>query len=69
VVRAIMDAVGVRDILTKSLRSGNPHNLVRATFNAFDRMESPEQYAERLGADLEVVYSNYSVRKNPTAQA
>ena len=60
-VRAIMDAAGVRNILTKSLGSTNPHNLVRATFQALKSLESPEQFAQRLGKDLDEVLANYTV--------
>jgi len=66
-VRAIMEAVGVHNVLTKSLRSSNPHNVVRATFNALRRLESAEQYATRLGQDVERVYANYQVRPEATS--
>lgn len=62
-VRAIMDSLGVADILTKSLGSTNPHNLVRATFDALDRLESAEQYSIRTGKDLDEVKANYTVRQ------
>lgn len=61
-VRAIMECLGVRNVLTKSLRSSNPHNVVRATMDALHHMESAEQYANRLGKDVEEVYKNYTVR-------
>lgn len=48
-VRAVMDAAGIRDVLTKCLGSRNPLNLVRATFHALQQLESPEQIAARLG--------------------
>jgi small subunit ribosomal protein S5 len=65
-VRAIMEALGVHNVLTKSLRSSNPHNVVRAAFNALRRLESAEQYATRLGQDVERVYANYQVRPDAT---
>jgi len=61
-VRAIMEALGVHNVLTKSLRSTNPHNVVRATFDALSRLESAEQYATRHGQDSDRVYANYTVR-------
>jgi small subunit ribosomal protein S5 len=61
-VRAIMEALGVHNVLTKSLRSTNPHNVVRATFDALEKLESAEQYATRLGKDIDAVYANYTVR-------
>ena len=61
-VRAVMEALGVRNLLTKSLRSSNLHNVVRATFDALDNLESAEQYAARTGQDVERVYSNYTVK-------
>ncbi|MDQ6954360.1 MAG: 30S ribosomal protein S5 [Mariprofundaceae bacterium] len=48
-VRAIMDAVGIRDILTKSQGSRTDLNVVRATFNGLKELESPEQVAARRG--------------------
>lgn len=63
VVRAIMDAAGVKDVLTKCLRSTNPHNLSKAVMNAIHLLESAEQYAVRTGLTTERVYENYEIRK------
>ncbi len=60
-VRALLDASGYHDVLTKVVGSNNPHNVVRATMDALMRLESPEQYAIRLGKQLEDVMANYGV--------
>lgn len=48
-VRAILEAAGVKDVLTKSLRSSNPHNVVRATVVALQSLRSPELIRSRRG--------------------
>ncbi|MDQ6986499.1 MAG: 30S ribosomal protein S5 [Mariprofundaceae bacterium] len=48
-VRAVMDAVGIHDVLTKCLGSRNPLNLIRATFNGLKALETPAQVAMRRG--------------------
>jgi small subunit ribosomal protein S5 len=60
-VRAILDAAGYRNVLTKVIGSTNPHNVVRAVLNALERLESPEQYAVRVGKPVEEVLKNYNV--------
>ncbi len=68
-VRAIMEALGVHNVLTKSLRTSNIHNVVHATFNALHRLESAEQYAARTGQDVEKVLANYTVRPEQVTNA
>lgn len=46
-MRAIFEAVGVHDIVTKSIGSSNPYNLVRATFKALAKIDSPKRIAAR----------------------
>jgi len=48
-LRAVLDAVGIKDVLTKCLGSRNPLNVVRAAFNGLAQLESPEQVAARRG--------------------
>jgi small subunit ribosomal protein S5 len=66
-VRAIMEALGVTDILSKSLRSSNPHNVVRATFAALEQLESLEQYARRIGQDPDQLRPSYTVHHGTPA--
>ncbi len=48
-VRAVLEAAGVRDVLTKTLGTNNPHNVVRATMKALREMRDPEERLRALG--------------------
>ena len=52
-VRAILEAAGVSNILTKSLGSNNPHNVVRAVMNGLENLVDPDVYRRRLGQEIE----------------
>lgn len=52
-VRAVMEAAGVANVLTKSLGTNNPHNVVRATIEGLSRMHSPEYYIRIRSKDVE----------------
>ncbi len=63
-VRAVLEAAGIRDILTKSLGSANVLNVVQATFDALEQLKSPEEEAARRGKDLKDVMPFWERRKN-----
>ncbi len=55
-MRAVLESVGVHDILAKSKGSSNPHNLVKATFNALLEMRDVVTVAEHRGISVEKVF-------------
>jgi small subunit ribosomal protein S5 len=54
-VRAVLEAAGVTDVLTKSLGTNNPVNVVRATMNGLDNMVTAEQVARERGISVEAL--------------
>ena len=54
-VRAVLEAAGVSDVLTKSLGTNNPINVVRATMNGLNELVTAEQAAEERGVPVEAI--------------
>ena len=52
-VRAVVESAGIQNVLTKSLGSANPHNVVRATVAGLDSLKDPAMIARMRGKDLE----------------
>ena len=55
-MRAVLESVGVTDVLAKSKGSSNPHNLVKATIAALGEMRAPAQVAQNRGVSVEKVF-------------
>ena len=54
-VRAVMEAIGIKDIRTKCLRSNNPQNVVSAAFEGLKALRSPEEVARIRGKSVEEI--------------
>jgi len=56
-VRAVLEAVGIHDVLSKSQGSSNPHNVVKASFDALLQLRSAAEVARQRGVSLEKVFN------------
>lgn len=56
-MRAVLESVGITDVLAKSKGSSNPHNLVKATIAALGELRSPAQVAQNRGISVNQVFN------------
>lgn len=73
-IRSVFEAMGVKDVVAKSLGSGNPFTMIQATFDAFESLETPRMVAAKRGLQMqdlgiarEVSEETASVSKPKTA--
>jgi small subunit ribosomal protein S5 len=52
-VRAVMTSAGIQNVLTKSIGSANPHNVIKATFNALSQLRDRNDVAARRGKSVQ----------------
>ncbi|VIO99626.1 30S ribosomal protein S11, putative [Brugia malayi] len=63
-IGSVFEVLGIKDVVAKSTRSNNPHNVICAVFKAFDNMLSPRQVASKRGKEISEVVG--SSRKSTT---
>jgi small subunit ribosomal protein S5 len=59
-MRAVFDALGMQDVVAKSIGSSNPYNMVRATFDALKHQDSPRSVAQRRNIKVSTLQSRRS---------
>src|SRR5512146_2385583 len=68
-MRAVFEALGVADVVSKSLGTSNPYNMVRATFDALKSQQSPRMVANRRGRSVADIVSRREGSKGEQASA
>ena len=68
-MRAVFEALGVGDVVSKSLGTSNPYNMVRATFDALIRQQSPRMVAQRRGRSVAEIIARREGQKSEQAAA
>ncbi len=66
-MRAIFEALGVQDVVAKSVGSSNPHNMIKATFEALAHLTSPRAVAARRGKKVAEILGRNVAEARETA--
>ena len=57
-MRAVFETLGVQDVVAKSIGTSNPHNMIKATFDAFASMNSPRNIANKRSRKVAEIFGN-----------
>ena len=69
-MRAVFETLGVQDVVAKSIGTSNPHNMIKATFDAFNSMNSPRSIANKRSRKVAEIFGNQAkseINKNSKA--
>ena len=67
-MRAVFETLGVQDVVAKSIGTSNPHNMIKATFDAFKSMYSPRNVANKRGRKVAEIFGSESKEINQAAK-
>ena len=67
-MRALFESLGIKDVVAKSTGTSNPHNMIKATFDAFKSMYSPRNVANKRGRKVAEIFGNQNKEFNETAK-
>ena len=62
-MRAVFETLGVQDVVSKSIGSSSPYNMVRATFNGLQNIQSPRNIAARRGLKVSSIFGKNKIEK------
>ncbi len=57
-MRALFESLGIKDVVAKSTGTSNPHNMLKATFDAFKKSESPKSVAAKRSKKINEIIKN-----------
>ena len=60
-MRALFESLGIKDVVAKSTGSSNPHNMIKATFDAFNKSESPKSVASKRSKKIKDITSSKDI--------
>ena len=68
-MRAVFEVLGIQDIVAKSIGSSNPHNMIKATFSALNRIQAPRAVAQKRGKRVADIFGNRDEKAGEDAAA